>query len=412
MTQPVKILFVDDDPLVLQGLRRALYRQHKNWNMVFAEDADTAFAILNEEPADVIVSDLRMPGMDGMQFLERVAGLWPSAVRIILTGQTEREALLRSIGPAPQFLSKPCSAEKLEDVISRSIRLRNAIQDPDFLERIGGMKSIPSPPDLYTRLMEAIRNDKTPIGAVGKIVSEDVSFSARLLQIANSPIFALPITISDASHAVRLLGIDTVRGLALNYGLLSSVKGMDLGGLPIEELWFEGVQCGAVTRHIAMNMRATTEVVNESALAGMLHGIGQVLLAMNDPRRHRAARAAAKAGQLQLCEAEKRLFGFNHSLAGGYLLQLWGLPEAIVEGVIGWPYPSKLGDMPAKATTADYIHIARLAMKLDQKGSDLLYDPDDLIDLDADLERMAIFGANTELPKWIRNCPHLGHGTA
>ena len=146
------------------------------------------------------------------------------------------------------------------------------------------------------------------------------AFSARLLQIANSPIFALPMTIADVNHATRLLGIETVRALALTHGMVASLAGTDLGGLPIEALWIEGIQCGTVARHVAMSMRAPTEQVNEASLAGMLHGIGQLLLAMNDPRRHRAARAAATAGQLSLTDAEEKLFGFNHALAGGYLL--------------------------------------------------------------------------------------------
>jgi len=409
MTDQIKILFVDDDPLVLQGLRRALHRQQESWDMIFAESSDQAFEKLNAGTVDVVVSDLRMPGMDGIQFLERVASIWPSTIRIILTGQTEREALLRAVGPAPQFLSKPCSAEKLEAVISRSIRLRNNIKDPTFTDRIGILKSIPSPPDIYAKLMASIGNEKAPTDAVGRVVAQDLAFTTRLLQVANSPIFALPMMVSDASHAVRLLGVDTVRALAITHGLVTSLQGTDLGNLPIENLWFEGIQCGTVTRHIALNMHANADLVNESSLAGMLHGIGQLLLAMNDPRRHRAARAAAQAGQLQLTEAEQRLFGFNHALAGGYLLHLWGFPESVIEGVIGWPFPSKLGEMPSSPTAADFVHIARLAMMLDKKGSDLVLEASDLEDFNADLDRMTTFGASNNLPKWIRSCPHLGH---
>ncbi len=377
--------------------------------MRFVESAEAAFAELDREPAEVVVSDLRMPGMDGVRFLERISTLWPSTVRIILSGQTERESLLRAIGPAPQFLSKPCSAERLEMVISRALRLRHLLKDPAFLDRIGRLRSIPSPPSIYARLMEAIRNEKTPLDAVGRIVAEDVAFSSRLLQIANSPIYALPMTISDVGHATRLLGLDTVRGLALTHGLVSSLAGIDIGGLPIEQLWMDGIQCGTVTRHMALNMRAPSDLANEAALAGMLHGIGQLLLAMNDPRHHRAARAAAKAGQLRLTEAEERLFGFNHALAGGYLLHLWGFPDAVVEGVIGWPFPSRIGALPNLPTTADFVHIARVAMMFDRTGLDLPIEAADLEDAGADIARLNAFDAQSSLPQWIRSCPHLGH---
>lgn len=407
MTLPTKILFVDDDTMVLQGLRRALHRRADSWSMRFVGTTDEAFAEMERDPAEVVVSDLRMPGMDGVQFLDRIAALWPGTVRIILSGQTERETLLRAIGPAPQFLAKPCSAERLDHVVTRALRMRKALADPDFLDRIGRMRAIPSPPGIFVRLMEAIRNDAAPLDAVSRVVAEDVAFSARLLQIANSPIFALPMTIADVNHATRLLGIETVRALALTHGMVASLAGTDLGGLPIEALWIEGIQCGTVARHVAMSMRAPTEQVNEASLAGMLHGIGQLLLAMNDPRRHRAARAAATAGQLSLTDAEEKLFGFNHALAGGYLLHLWGFPDSVVEGVIGWPRPSRLGDLPNLPTTADFVHIARVAITLDRHGKSAA----DLESVGGDLGRLESLAPPAELSRWIADCPHLGHAS-
>lgn len=400
---PTRILFIDDDQMVLQGLKRALHRKAPVWQMRFVDTPEAAFAEMEREPAEVVVSDLRMPGMNGIQFLERIAALWPNTVRIILSGQTERETLLRAIGPAPQFLAKPCSAERLDMVISRALRLRRLLGDQDFLERIGRLRAIPSPPGIFAQLMEAIRNDTAPLDAVGRIVAKDLAFSARLLQIANSPIFALPMTISDVGHAARLLGLDTVRALALTHGMVASLANTDLGGLPIEALWMEGIQCGTVTRHIALEMRAPTDATNEAALAGMLHGIGQLLMAMNDPRRHRAARAAANAGKMSLTDAEEKLFGFNHALAGGYLLHVWGFPDAVVEGVIGWPFPSRLGALPNLPTTADFVHIARVAMALDRN-------PDrNFGDTGGDVERISALASPDDLICWIDSCPHLGH---
>lgn len=404
MTASTSIMFVDDDPMVLQGLRRALHRRTDSWAMRFVGGAEEAFAEMHRDPAEVVVSDLRMPGMDGVQFLDRVASLWPRTVRIILSGQTERETLLRAIGPAPQFLAKPCSADRLDHVISRALRLRGLLDAPEFLERIGRLRALPSPPGIFVRLMEAIRNDAAPLDAVGRIVAEDVGFSARLLQIANSPIFALPMTIADVGHATRLLGLDTVRALALTHGMVASLAGVDLGGLPIETLWLDGIRCGAVARHVAMAMRAPAENVNEAQLAGLLHGVGQLLLAINDPRRHRAARAAATAGKAGLTDAEEKLFGFNHALAGGYLLHLWGFPDAVVEGVIGWPFPSRLGTLPNLPTTADFVHVARLAITLERRGDG----SEDIAAAGGDVDRIAALAPSGDLARWLANCPAFG----
>jgi len=311
--------------------------------------------------------------------------------------------LLKAIGPSPLFLIKPCRAESLVQVIFTALRLRRLLGDADFLARIGQMRAIPSPPGIYIRLMEAIRNDAAPIDAVNRIVVKDVGFSARLLQIANSPIFALPMTIADVGHATRLLGLDTVRALALTHGMVASLQGVELGGLPIEALWRDGIQCGTVTRHMALAMRAPTELTNEATLAGMLHGIGQLLMAMNDPRRHHAARAAANAGKLSLTDAEEKLFGFNHALAGGYLLHLWGFPDAVVEGVIGCPFPSRRGNLPNLPTTADFVHVARVAMAVERKTTD------ELDETDGDLARLETLAPLSDIVRWIRSCPHLGH---
>jgi HD-like signal output (HDOD) protein/CheY-like chemotaxis protein len=409
MTAPTRILFVDDDPMVLQGLRRSLHRRGEDWTMRFVESAEEAFAELDREPAEVVVSDLRMPGMDGVQFLERIAALWPSTVRIILSGQTERETLLRALGPAPQFLSKPCDADRLKTAISRALRLRGLLKSPSFLERIGSLRWIPGPPEIYTRLMEAIRDEKTPLDAAKRIVAEDAGFSARLLSIANSPVYALPITISDVGTAARLLGLDTVRALALIHGFVSSLADDDLGGLPVERLWAEGIQCGSVSRHVALNLRTPSDIANEASVAGLLHGIGQLLLARNDPRRHHAAREEAESGNIRLPEAEAKQFGFDHALAGGYLLHLWGFPDAVVEGVIGWPFPSQLGELPETPTAADLVHIARVAMALDRREPERPISAGDLEDVGADPARFAVLGAQAGLPQWIRTCPHLGH---
>ena len=409
MATSLRILFVDDDTMVLQGLRRALHRQRADWEMLFASRPESALAELRNTPADVVVSDIRMPGMDGVEFLERIAETWPATVRIILSGVPERETLLRSVGPAPQFLTKPCSAERLIWVVERAMRLRRELSDPKLLAMIGRLKVIPSPPSIYLRLMETLRNDRIPIEGVSRVVAQDLAFSTRVLQVANSPVFALPMMVSDVTHAVRLLGLDTLRSLALTHGLVASTRGLDLGGLDIEQLWLEGVQCGAVARHIALNLRAPADVANEASQAGLLHGIGQLLLAVNDPRRHRAARAAAAAGQMRLTEAEGRLFGFNHALAGAYLLHLWGFPDAVVDGVAGWPLPSAASPLPATPTTADFVHIARLAMSVGQTGSDMPITADDLKEAGADTRRLTAFGLQADLPQWIRGCPHLGH---
>lgn len=96
-----KLLFVDDEPRVLQGLERQLFAMRRNWDMHFVDSGPKALAYMAGAPVEVIVSDMMMPVMDGAQLLTEVMRLYPHTVRLILSGHANREAVLRLVGPAP-----------------------------------------------------------------------------------------------------------------------------------------------------------------------------------------------------------------------------------------------------------------------------------------------------------------------
>src|ERR1017187_6368046 len=111
------LLFVDDEVRVLQGLQRQLYGMRNEWNMNFKEGGAKALDFMASAPVDVIVTDMMMPGMDGAQLLTEVMKRHPDTIRIVLSGHADREAILRLVGPAHQYLSKPCDAEELRNAI-------------------------------------------------------------------------------------------------------------------------------------------------------------------------------------------------------------------------------------------------------------------------------------------------------
>jgi DNA-binding NtrC family response regulator len=141
-----KILFVDDEVAVLDGLRDRLRGMRRQWEMRFAVSGDRALVELETWEADVVVSDMRMPDLDGATLLELVRDRQPGAVRIILSGQTELAQELRVLRVAHRFLSKPCDADELRDVIERTCALRDVFSDPAFRDLVGAASALPSPP--------------------------------------------------------------------------------------------------------------------------------------------------------------------------------------------------------------------------------------------------------------------------
>jgi DNA-binding NtrC family response regulator len=114
-----KILFVDDEPRLLEGLERMLRPQRRRWNMHFATGANEALEFLETTPVDVVVTDMRMPGIDGAALLERVQDRYPSVVRIVLSGQFGEDAQVRASAVAHQFLNKPCTPDALLETIEK-----------------------------------------------------------------------------------------------------------------------------------------------------------------------------------------------------------------------------------------------------------------------------------------------------
>ncbi len=133
-----RILFVDDVQKVLDGLKRMLRSMHKEWEMEFVDSGSKALALMAEEQFDVIVSDMRMPEMDGAELLTQVMKLYPSTVRIVLSGHSERETILRSVGLSHQYLAKPSDAATIKETVTCA--LKDVLNSDRLLSssRIGG----------------------------------------------------------------------------------------------------------------------------------------------------------------------------------------------------------------------------------------------------------------------------------
>ncbi len=144
-----KILFVDDEPNVLNGLRRMLRPMRHEWDMDFVEGGALALDALQKQRYNVIVSDMRMPGLSGDQLLEEVRDHYPHMVRIILTGQCTKESGLRALRVAHRVLNKPCDPEALKMAVSSSCHLLRTLAHETVLALVTSRETLPSLPSYY-----------------------------------------------------------------------------------------------------------------------------------------------------------------------------------------------------------------------------------------------------------------------
>ena len=347
-----RILFVDDEADVLAGLRRVLRPLRHQWDMHFAGSAREALDLLAASPFEVLVTDLRMPGMDGGELLAEVVRRHPDVVRIVLSGYADKHAALRSLGPMHQYLSKPCDAEALTRALSRACRVRELLGNPELKRLVAGLGSIPSVPVLYARLLEECRSARGSVTRVAEIVAQDPGMTAKIMQLANSAFFGLRQRVTSPVHAVQLLGMDTVQALALLAHVFSRFDGTGIDAAAQARLWRHSMAVASFARLIATMESTDHDLADDAAVAGLLHDAGRLVLAASLGARYAAAPILASERAIPLVDAEAQLFGAAHPAVGGYLLALWALPDAIVEAVICHHAPEGGAEPTFSALTA------------------------------------------------------------
>lgn len=336
---PMRVLFVDDEERVLKGLERVLHGYRRRWSMRFVGDGPAALAAMEAEPAEVVVSDMRMPGMSGGELLARIAQRWPDTIRFILSGHADRAMIGRTIGPAHQFLHKPCEGEVLCQVIRTAWRLRCTLSNHQLRLLAGGVEGLPCLPGTLASLTAQLAGDGGPSDGPGRLAAADPGLAARLLQLVNSSFFGCRRAVADPAEAARLLGPERLRELAAAGAFPALRRPADAWFQP-EELWRHSVEVSRLARLVATGLGLPSDQVEAAASAGLLHDAGQLLLASHRPHEHGAlARVMRDEGDaLQ----ERRLLGATHGEIAAYLLGLWGLPGPLVEAV-AWHHEPRRG---------------------------------------------------------------------
>jgi HD-like signal output (HDOD) protein len=336
-----RVLFVDDDSNVLQGLRRTLRGMRHEWEMRFVEEGREALRILSEGPYDVVVSDMRMPGMDGAELLEEVMRRHPHIVRIILSGHSDHELIMKSVRPAHQYLSKPCDAETLKSAVSRAFALRDLLTNESLKQAVSRIDALPSLPSLYQEIVAELKSSDSSLQKVGEIISKDVGMTAKILQLVNSAFFGLPRQVANPGQACALLGLDTIDALVLEVQIFSQFRGGCLSDADLDRIFNHCIATGIVAKSIANEEATESSVADDSFIAGLLHDVGKLVFAANLQESYQEALRLVEENEIPLYEAEKEVFGTTHAEVGAYLMGLWGLGDSIVEAIAFHHTPMK-----------------------------------------------------------------------
>lgn len=345
----MRVLFIDDEIRVLEAIERVLFELDTDWETTFLNSGEQALAELAKKPYDVVVSDLRMAGMDGVELLRRAAQLHPRSVRIVLSGHSDEEAALKMVHVAHQFLAKPCSAETLHQVILRTQQLGELLPERKLQTLVGQFGALPSALDLQRELLLLVDREDTSAAEIGAVIQRDPGLTAKLLQVSSSAFFNSSASVPDVESAIMRLGLRTLRNLTRRLCADAEAR---VSSLPTATAVQALQRRSLRIAELAASMTKLPEDASTAYVAGLLCDVGQLVLVTGAPERQYVTQAEAAQRGIPQHEAELATWGTTHAEIGAYLLGLWGLPVQIVQAVAEHHAPDREG--------ADHVGLAQL----------------------------------------------------
>jgi len=391
-----RILFVGEDLALWEQLHSPLVGINEAWDVAFAKTGLQALASLTQSPCDAVVADMQIPGMNGAQFLDEVMQRSPKTLRFIRASLGDQQSAMRCVGTAHQYLVKPSDAETINHALERAFSLEAWLPSETVQKLIAQMKKLPSPPNLYFKIVAELQSPDSSTDSIGAMVAQDPVLSAKLLQVVNSAVFGLQMQVASAAEAVMYLGMETTKALVLLAHTFSYFDKLRSAEFSVEKLWKHSVTTGKFAEQIARAQGCEADLVGQAFTAGMLHDIGKLLFAANMTEQFKVAIHLARKDSLHLWDAESKVFGATHGELGACLLGIWGLPMPIVEAVALHHYPIRFLSKQFCPLTA--VHAANaIEHEIQKENQGLVFST-------ADTNYLTELGLNERFDRWRDLC--------
>lgn len=382
----MRLLFVDDDPPILRAMERMMRAHRREWECHFASDPLEALETLTAVAPDVIVSDMLMPGLDGVEFLDEAARRRPTAARFILSGEVGAGAVVRMARSAHQCLTKPCRGDVLLGVVRQAVVGGQATTLPAVREGLYRLTSLPvaAPRILALRRALALRDDHARDATAIALIERCAGLAAKLLQVATWTQVGLGPAPRHVRDAYAMLGADAVSAL-MDAGVVAVIPNGRTTSVQVAA-WQRAETAATLASTLAADAGLSADDAAEAALVALWAASAPLLLESVAPDRYPALRAAAIADDRAMAAAERSAFGLDATTALAQMLRLWGLPDRL------WRAVGSVGTALADDTrTADGI--AHLAYASTQTSGDTRPAPD----ASANADRL---GLTARVPTW------------
>ena len=386
-TRRVRVLFVDDEPLVLRSIRRALMLDH-SYRAFTAEGGEEALVFLGENQVDIVVSDVRMPGMDGVELLGLVKEHYPAIMRVALTGYADTTSMIGLTTVAHRYLSKPIDPKELGKTLSVLAAVLPDIGSPRVLSLIEG--AVPPAQWSILKTLAGMLEDEAIDGRhIAEVIGQDATLASKVLQLANSPLFGARKAITELEEATQTVGLDILRPLVLMAGPHTpEVR-------TLEDVVEHSLKVALLTEAFAPEDKYTART------AGLLHDIGRSVIDNLSRDDHPEIQVAMDEGgqhgpsPILIVNGEGGgVTHIDHATIGSVLLSLWGVAPQLVTAV---RHHHRLDAVPEEnVELAVVLHVADALASTGSQHDQLLH-----------IDRVRELGFGDKLTTWMEMAKEL-----
>ncbi len=322
-----RILFVDDEKQILRALRRLFVQS--DYEVSFANSAKEALEILEKNEVELLITDIRMPEMDGFELLREVKANYPLTLRVALSGYTDNNKVFNALEDnlAKIYLFKPWDNRELLNIIDQLFELESLLKNKNLLNLINNVDKLPTVPNLYTELSNLVEKDAN-VDQISKKIEEDQSIASRVLRVANSAFYGAKT--GSISQAIMYIGLINVKNIVLSNAIFTSFT----GNSQIKDMLWNHVNISNKLMNIIYQRCLNKKVPNMYASAGLLHDVGRVIMLQFFDNEFEEVVNRVKKEKLQIHQLEQNILGVDHQKIGAYLLNWWEIPTPIVESAM------------------------------------------------------------------------------
>ena len=209
----------------------------------------------------------------------------------------------------------------------------------EIKEKVQTIMQLPALPTIAMEVVEMVDNPKTSASTLGKLISTDQAFTAKVLKIANSPFYGFPKKISTIDFAIIVLGYDALKEIVISISLVSSLQKKSDTYFDAKSFWDHSIASGVLARRLARDLGY--RVSGEVFVGGLLHDMGISVIHRYFRNEYKRITEIAGETDLTFIEAEESVLGVTHAEVGGWLAERWNLPDHLVEAIAHHHTPGK-----------------------------------------------------------------------